>query len=331
MSPRASGNPTAHRLQPGARPAHTDLDLAIPVALIQDREQSADPLVGGGGARFDREGPPPEDLALLASISGQPRVLQGSLVVQLARRGSTLPEPDHADEAAALGETQVVSPLLEPPDVALDLGERLQLVDVRVQQQPDEDPPHAGASLQDGVTDGPSALDRLGQDGLRSRDVGLPERHPKVSQEVESARIVRRQEVHGSRQQVLGRREVPVRERPAAGRGQPFGGRLGDRARLIVDRSELGLVPVRVFEVVADDLLELGDPVARLAFEPAGETLMQVRPRPLRHRTVRRVADQDVAEPERVLPREPRPIGVHELLAQERLQVRADARTVVLR
>ena len=69
--PTGLREPTAHRLQPGARPAHTDLDLAISVALSQDREQSADPLVGGGGARFDREGPPPEDLALLASISGR--------------------------------------------------------------------------------------------------------------------------------------------------------------------------------------------------------------------------------------------------------------------
>ena len=73
--------------------------------------------------------------------------------------------------------------------------------------------------------------------------------------------------------------------------------------------TELGPVAERLLEVVADDLLVPGRPVARLVLEPAGERLVQLRPRRLRDRVVGRVADHQVAEPKGVLGGEIRSVG----------------------
>src|SRR4029453_11066283 len=86
--------PPEHRFEPGARAGHADLDLPIPMALLQDGGQPADPLLARRGPLVDHEGPPPEDLGLHAAIARPPRVLQRALEVRLAGGGSPLPEPD---------------------------------------------------------------------------------------------------------------------------------------------------------------------------------------------------------------------------------------------
>ena len=195
------------------------------------------------------------------------------------QRRSPLPEPDHADEAAGLGQTEVVAPPLEPHQVPLDLVERLDLADVRVQQQPDEHPPHAGARLQHGVADRPGAA-RPPRSG-RPPPAGCPTARAPTRGRAGGRDGAGPLPGGGPPLATAGSPSpnVPVRERAATGRGEPFGRRRGDGSRRVVHRPELGLVAVRVFEVVADDLLELGDAVARLAFEPAGEALVQLRPR----------------------------------------------------
>jgi hypothetical protein len=63
--------------------------------------------------------------------------------------------------------------------------------------------------------------------------------------------------------------------------------------------TELGTVPVRLLEVVATDLVELGE---RL-LDPLRETLVQVGPLLFGNRFVGRVAQEQVLEPERLLAR----------------------------
>ena len=81
---------------------------------------------------------------------------------------------------------------------------------------------------------------------------------------------------------------------------------------------ELLSVPERLLEVVADDLVLLLGAIAADAADPRGEPLVQVRPALLGDRVVRRVADQDVPESERLLAGDHRAIRPHELLADQR-------------
>ena len=90
-----------------------------------------------------------------------------------------------------------------------------------------------------------------------------------------------------------------ARRRASTPRGRPS--RSPARARdLGVGPAELASVARRLLEVVADDLVEL-DQLARVRVEPVGEALVQLGARLLRQRVVRGVADQQVAEPERVV------------------------------
>ena len=85
------------------------------------------------------------------------------------------------------------------------------------------------------------------------------------------------------------RRPAELRCRDAVGAEPPPG---------VVDRSELGPVAERLLEVVAEDLLVLGEPGPEHDGEPGGEAFVQPGPGTLEQAGVRRVADQDVAEVE---------------------------------
>ena len=81
-----------------------------------------------------------------------------------------------------------------------------------------------------------------------------------------------------------------------ARRGEPARAVLTDRATTIVERAELGEVRRCLLEVVAEDLLELGRPVAVHAVGPGHEPLVEVGPGALEDAVVRGVADHDVLE-----------------------------------
>jgi hypothetical protein len=76
--------------------------------------------------------------------------------------------------------------------------------------------------------------------------------------------------------------------------------------------------------VVPEDLLLFLDAVAGDPLEPIGEPLVQLSPQLLRHRLVRLVADQQVAEAERLLTGQRAVLGTDQLLAHERHQRRAE-------
>ena len=78
--------------------------------------------------------------------------------------------------------------------------------------------------------------------------------------------------------------------------------------------------------MVAEDFLELGQPLAGFALEPVGVALVQLRAQRLRNGVVGGVADQEVAEPEPVVSGELRPVGPDEVLPDECDQCRPERR-----
>src|SRR5581483_1343624 len=103
-------------------------------------------------------------------------------------------------------------------------------------------------------------------------------------------------------------------QRTAAGRGETHA--CGGCQPAVVLEPELVVVPGRLLEVVADDLVQL-DEVGSVLAEPEREPLMQVCPQRLRQGVVRGVADQQMPEAERLVARELCTLGSHELLADE--------------
>ena len=82
---------------------------------------------------------------------------------------------------------------------------------------------------------------------------------------------------------------------------------------------ELEPIAVGAFEVVADDLVLLDERCVLV--EPVGERLVELGPGPLGERVVGGVADQEVAEAERLLVGVGRLVGPDHLLAHEREEV----------
>src|SRR5690349_24280439 len=88
---------------------------------------------------------------------------------------------------------------------------------------------------------------------------------------------------------------------------------------MLVFRSELDPVSVRLLKVVANDLVR--SVAAEPRFQPVREALVQLGPEPLRQRVVCGVADQDVAEAETVIAGKHRLLRADQPLAHERHQM----------
>ena len=84
--------------------------------------------------------------------------------------------------------------------------------------------------------------------------------------------------------------------------------------------AELGAQPICLLEVVADELVELGQ-IRRRRIEPVREPLVQLRPQPLRGRAVDGVLHEHVAKAERAVASRP-----YEAASGERREVRVGGR-----
>ena len=89
----------------------------------------------------------------------------------------------------------------------------------------------------------------------------------------------------------------------------------------VLSRAELATVPAGLLEVVAEDFVQL-DQLATVLLEPVRELLVQIGPGRFGKRVVRRVADEEMAEAEGVVPRDLRAIRADERLADERGEAR---------
>ena len=103
-----------------------------------------------------------------------------------------------------------------------------------------------------------------------------------------------------------------------------------DRVGALVGGTELQPIRMRLLQVVRQDLLLLCDGRAGDPLEPVGEAFVQLGALGLRDRLVRRIAHEQVAEPERVLARKGGALGSDQFLADERQQIRRNARAPFL-
>src|SRR5207247_1829422 len=99
-----------------------------------------------------------------------------------------------------------------------------------------------------------------------------------IGYEVDAQRIIRRERSDRSRDEIHPRRCVTAHEGPPAGPAQSLGCLQPKSPGVVVDRTELGPVPVRLLQVVADDLLVFGRPVTGRLLQPAPESLVHYRP-----------------------------------------------------
>ena len=106
---------------------------------------------------------------------------------------------------------------------------------------------------------------------------------------------------------------------------------LAPAPRCVRRRPELEQRPVRLLEVVADDLLVLAGAIPRLDLDPGRESLVQLGPQRLRELAVGGVSDEDVREAKGVVPAGSREVGPDQLLAHQRLQMAADPGAKLLR
>ena len=102
-----------------------------------------------------------------------------------------------------------------------------------------------------------------------------------------------------------------------------FAGTLGERARIVADRSKLLAQPIRLFEMEAEDFVEAATRVGK----PIGEAFVQLASQLLGHRLVGGVANEQMPKAKRVVVGERRrSMWSDELFAHERRQ-RGDVRT----
>src|SRR5439155_17967163 len=121
-----------------------------------------------------------------------------------------------------------------------------------------------------------------------------------------------------TRQQILRRRCVDSAQRSQSCRAQMLGGLGRQGARQLIGQSELAAVPMRLLEVVADDLFVLEEPLARNVLKPGSEAGMQIGPLLLREGAIGGVANQDVAESEGLVTGRAGSVWAHQLLAHQR-------------
>ncbi len=96
---------------------------------------------------------------------------------------------------------------------------------------------------------------------------------------------------------------------------------------MVVERAELGEVPIRLLEVIAEDLLVLGRALAVDAVGPLDELLVKRRAGALEDSVVGGVPDEDVVEAIRLFFGGSVGVGQNELLVRERLELCSDPRS----
>ena len=169
-------------------------------------------------------------------------------------------------------------------------------------------------------------LELAGRGGEDVRVADAPRRVHEVLERVEAGgRVVDEQDL-GAREQAHGGDDLAALQgaRPSGGQEPPGPERQGLGVR--VGRPEVEPVGPCLFEVVADDLVEIGEPPGTGGLEPVREALVELRPLGLREALVRGVPDEQVTEPVRLVDVELAfAVGPDQLLADERPQLGRDA------
>ena len=158
-----------------------------------------------------------------------------------------------------------------------------------------------GVRMQPDVVVLRSRLDRLVEEDVGPGELAdLHERLAQHGQECKATLVLGRKELGGPPEEVRRGRHVAPAEGALPGRGETRRRPHAELTPVVVQGPEICQVPVRLLEVVAEDLLVLGLAVAVAvdALGPSDEPLVQGNARPLEDAGVRRVADEQVVEAE---------------------------------
>ena len=256
---------------------------------------------------------PDQELRLVATAARVPGANEAprKRLVGVARP----PEPElgHPDDQPRPCQPEVVSMPLEdrnciPHDVAP--GDDPEVFDPQL----DGDEAHAGPPLDDLLP----GCARLGDNRCKDRPGSLQLTPVEQSGgELDLHLALRRTLLRDKARRALEQRDrggcVAATRRPPTGGPQASGGARGV-LRALVDVSELGRVSVSLLEVVAEDLVELDELSATLR-EPLREAPVELGTRRLRKRLVSGVPNQEMPEPEPVVPRQLCPVGTDQVFA----------------
>ena len=145
-------------------------------------------------------------------------------------------------------------------------------------------------------------LDRRQKLRVGTFELTAAHEHPReLEHRLEVHPVVGAADVDRPLQETFGRGKVGATHCSHAGGEQPA---CRSRGELLVPHPELLSKDERLLEVVADDLVELEGGRVRSPLEPLRVALVELGPELLRHRPVRRVPDEQVPEPIRVLARD---------------------------
>src|SRR6188472_1797258 len=136
-----------------------------------------------------------------------------------------------------------------------------------------------------------------------------------------------RRQAHGTSEQPARGAHVAALVRPMPRPGQPSARPSGEGADMFVPLAEPFPIVVRLLQVIAKDLLVLDDTIAGARLEPVGEALVENRAFLLWQCLIRRVADEEMAEPIHVVGLE----RTDDLVANEPTQVGDDLAALGLR
>ena len=211
--------------------------------------------------------------------------------------GAALGHARLADQPPGLREAALVALALERLDRRLCLRGDLLRVGLRLDQEPDPGAADARVCLHAAVPARAGGFDRalvhlLGPRMLRVALERLGDQRE-------------HRDALGARRPAAGRRRAPAARPPRCPRARarsvrpppPAAARRAVRARIRGARSaQVGVVAVRVLEMVADDRLQLDHPLGVAALEPVRDPLVQVGAVLFRERLVGGVSHQHVGE-----------------------------------
>ena len=226
----------------------------------------------------------------------------------------------HADQRPRDREHAIVADLLELGHRRLYLGE--QPVGLRrVAKEEEGRPLDRRSELDAPVTRRTRLLECLGQHLLGSGQLArVPERGPQLRQELESRLLLRREE-RRSTEQVDRSRNVSARQGSPSRGGEPERSARAELSIALRGWAKLGPIPVRLLQMVADELLVL----AGSLLEPVRVALVQLAADLLWEGIVGGVSDQRMAEAEPFLLGEHRPVRADKLLPDKPSQASGDA------
>ena len=273
------------------------LGLRALVNFLAHRLAAADAILGRRRTEPERGCDPGQDLVVLMAVAGPP-CMRGRALPGFGRRfGPSLVPMQPRLEPPCAAEAEIVAAALEDPHRP---GHRPRgvlhpaLLDVEEAEELLLDEHMRVRALV-----AAAAASRSASPSTRPASVSRP--HPISAPPISASSAVRRgssgtssRETRSSRPIAAGRSLRTSARRPAA--SSRSHARAASDGRVRVARPECNAIPERLLEMVADDLLELAQPVLGRPLEPGGVALVQVGARVLRQRAVGGVADQGMAE-----------------------------------